>query len=66
MPYAQCDRGAREARGLGDVYKRQIPVNPIDAILLASEPVEGSGGELKLPPESFAICLLYTSDAADE
>jgi len=39
-----------------------IPVNPIDAILLASEPVEGSGGELKLPPESFAIVLVRPRD----
>ncbi|HKQ43052.1 MAG TPA: DUF3459 domain-containing protein, partial [Pseudonocardia sp.] len=34
-----------------------IPVDPIERILLASEPVEGSGGELKLPPEAFAIVL---------
>jgi maltooligosyltrehalose trehalohydrolase len=34
-----------------------VPVGPIARILLASEPVEGSGSELKLPPESFAITL---------
>ena len=34
-----------------------VPVGPIARILLASEPVEGQGGELKLPPESFAIYL---------
>ena len=42
-----------------------IPVDPIDAILLASEPVEGSGGELKLPPERFAIYLAHPSSADD-
>ena len=34
-----------------------VPVGPIARILLASEPVEGSGSEVKLPPESFAILV---------
>ena len=41
-----------------------VPVGPIDRILLASEPVEGSDGELKLPPESFAIVTRAVVDAA--
>ena len=34
-----------------------VPLGRIGRILLASEPVEGTGGELKLAPESFAIVL---------
>jgi maltooligosyltrehalose trehalohydrolase len=40
-----------------------LPVGPIARILLASEPVEGSGGEVKLPPESFAIVLARSAPA---
>ena len=40
-----------------------VPVGPVERILLASEPVEGSGGELKLPPESFAIVLARSAPA---
>jgi hypothetical protein len=36
---------------------RTVPLGRIGRILLASEPVEGTGGELKLAPESFAIVL---------
>ena len=41
-----------------------LPIGPIDRILLASEPVEGVDGELKLPPESFAIVTRAVVDAA--
>ena len=40
-----------------------VPVGPIARILLASEPVESSGGEVKLPPESFAILLARSTPA---
>src|SRR5674536_274296 len=50
-------RDAQEARGLGDVYKRQMMP------LVGNWPPNIS--EASVGP-SNGICLLYTSDAADE
>src|SRR5665254_29408 len=50
-------RDAQESRGLGDVYKRQLVA------------IELKIGELQpehLGKLDFYLCLLYTSDAADD
>src|SRR5665254_29096 len=58
-------RDAQESRGLGDVYKRQVPMFDQQPVLLPAAFHLHDGpapGEL-LPVED---CLLYTSDAADD
>src|SRR5674536_400951 len=45
-------RDAQESRGLGDVYKRQYPESRPDRQFR--------------PWRACTVCLLYTSDAADE
>ena len=67
----QAEDGIRDlvrSRGLGDVYKRQENV-----LLVATEPnrrlpVEAQRpfSQFMLRGDRFKICLLYTSDAADE
>ena len=72
--FFQAEDGIRDlvrSRGLGDVYKRQIPAS---APLSAAASTMITGTPLPAIPEiSFArknvqvgACLLYTSDAADE
>ena len=69
--FFQAEDGIRDlvrSRGLGDVYKRQIP------LFLGScggdkwPCINGSGAVItEMRTESgFTGCLLYTSDAADE
>ena len=67
----QAEDGIRDlvrSRGLGDVYKRQLVECPI-ALLRG---VGRGGGVTELAPAwssvlvLLAVCLLYTSDAADE
>ena len=67
----QAEDGIRDlvrSRGLGDVYKRQglcrveIGHHDIRKIVLK----QGRGRQGAKIVESFIVCLLYTSDAADE
>ena len=69
--FFQAEDGIRDlvrSRGLGDVYKRQCQKY---AMILLSFANEELVTELVYQPkglyfEDFEICLLYTSDAADE
>ena len=61
-------RDAQESRGLGDVYKRQIQINngvlpPDDIDHLGNRRVKTVG---ELIQNKLRVCLLYTSDAADD
>ena len=75
--FFQAEDGIRDlvrSRGLGDVYKRQVPRRrygarsktpvrwPATPILAKPKPFRYGGG----PATRFRACLLYTSDAADE
>ena len=77
--FFQAEDGIRDlvrSRGLGDVYKRQIPKSAgavplffkVKETVDEEEPVHkvplGVAGFIKV--KSFGTCLLYTSDAADE
>ena len=69
--FFQAEDGIRDlvrSRGLGDVYKRQLPVRWLDRF--AARRVEGACpvavDVLGLRTAQVAACLLYTSDAADE
>ena len=69
--FFQAEDGIRDlvrSRGLGDVYKRQALIaSGFSLILLAV--LEGGNSWEWNSPTSFAlfgVCLLYTSDAADE
>ena len=77
--FFQAEDGIRDlvrSRGLGDVYKRQVPVQQAAAqlvLLEAPDAVEAPAQILQriaqmghFPIEQGADCLLYTSDAADE
>ena len=61
-------RDAQESRGLGDVYKRQSKVWGPQIAKLVPEGVQA----VVYPPAGrnrvgrFYLCLLYTSDAADD
>ena len=68
--FFQAEDGIRDlvrSRGLGDVYKRQP--EPSSTVITPSLPTFSIAWAMVLPIDSseFAeICLLYTSDAADE
>ena len=72
--FFQAEDGIRylvRSRGLGDVYKRQVTANP-EVISMAKRYKEST--DSPFPAEIFTteaeartwLCLLYTSDAADE
>ena len=69
--FFQAEDGIRDlvrSRGLGDVYKRQaLALVPSSAVGLLAE-TRFLQVTQALPPTlvANAICLLYTSDAADE
>ena len=61
-------RDAQESRGLGDVYKRQV--RSVAFVVCGGEQIEnqvdpgrslGAAGRMRIN-----VCLLYTSDAADD
>ena len=69
--FFQAEDGIRDlvrSRGLGDVYKRQVP----DKATAAGVVVQKEGGSMNrntardTGTEVLWSCLLYTSDAADE
>ena len=69
--FFQAEDGIRDlvrSRGLGDVYKRQpsncanTPTRPLKATTAGEMPT--NSGTQRSP--RHVICLLYTSDAADE
>ena len=67
----QAEDGIRDlvrSRGLGDVYKRQLPHLPVPLLRLVRGPgTHGDRAAARPPPPAGARhCLLYTSDAADE
>ena len=69
--FFQAEDGIRDlvrSRGLGDVYKRQVLVNPGWLAVHGKEAQEGGEGNLVAvdAEEKVKTCLLYTSDAADE
>ena len=69
--FFQAEDGIRDlvrSRGLGDVYKRQVLIHAAPSgetfspkMLIGTQPLFGPG--VKVVPQ---VCLLYTSDAADE
>ena len=69
--FFQAEDGIRDlvrSRGLGDVYKRQEQ-GRLAGIRHADDAHVGHQLQLKLQPVLlawFTLCLLYTSDAADE
>ena len=69
--FFQAEDGIRDlvrSRGLGDVYKRQLESGSFNASRISSERMEIVLGNpvLRSRPLTSNICLLYTSDAADE
>ena len=67
----QAEDGIRDlvrSRGLGDVYKRQGGIVLEGRLLLFMRPREGDPGLDRLDTMTVGafLCLLYTSDAADE
>ena len=61
-------RGAQESRGLGDVYKRQVP-KTIDNDLDGTDYTFGFDTAVQIATDAIDrlhTCLLYTSDAADD
>ena len=69
--FFQAEDGIRDlvrSRGLGDVYKRQL-INSNNLVLLLLEVIFNLLDEVSSIPVASAcdyLCLLYTSDAADE
>ena len=69
--FLQAEDGIRDlvrSRGLGDVYKRQIVLG-VDVISMSWGGGGASATEQAFFDEAYAdniVCLLYTSDAADE
>ena len=68
----QAEDGIRDlvrSRGLGDVYKRQGKTTLIKLLTRLYDPTEGEvlldGVDLRAY-DLTSLCLLYTSDAADE
>ena len=61
-------RDAQESRGLGDVYKRQVGA----LLARAEQPEHMLHAGIGIEPEQrsavalLQVCLLYTSDAADD
>ena len=69
--FFQAEDGIRDlvrSRGLGDVYKRQVKLRAPEGqgdVLARGKITPPKRGEMKTSMEAL-ICLLYTSDAADE
>ena len=69
--FFQAEDGIRDlvrSRGLGDVYKRQVLVrfkSFRDRMFSKFKPGTGPSAERRANSK-FEVCLLYTSDAADE
>ena len=70
MFFLQAEDGIRDlvrARGLGDVYKRQVRT-----VTVPASPEPGNAGSIDVTfaagtkADEGGNCLLYTSDAADE
>mgnify|MGYP002682757312 CR=1 FL=1 len=61
-------RDAQESRGLGDVYKRQdVGINRVDGRVVGDVDFDGvSQVAGYITPVPGGVCLLYTSDAADD
>ena len=71
--FFQAEDGIRDlvrSRGLGDVYKRQLLKNAAESVDNAQRPAGRRRVELRVIPRmegtQAVVCLLYTSDAADE
>ena len=69
--FFQAEDGIRDlvrSRGLGDVYKRQVPDHALLLLALGDEGarIEATARAVVHPRASLRLCLLYTSDAADE
>ena len=69
--FFQAEDGIRDlvrSRGLGDVYKRQMSCSPAGGDLLFDEKLCEQGRNFcnKMWNALKLVCLLYTSDAADE
>ena len=69
--FFQAEDGIRDlvrSRGLGDVYKRQPfgPKNPNTSPRFISKLTFSTPRKSPYDFVKFCICLLYTSDAADE
>ena len=69
--FFQAEDGIRDlvrSRGLGDVYKRQAGYGVPRGADCAVRPLAGqrAGGSHRLMEPAPDVCLLYTSDAADE
>ena len=69
--FFQAEDGIRDlvrSRGLGDVYKRQFDHRILDASTREIvNTAKRTGAQVRGPiPLPTRICLLYTSDAADE
>ena len=70
--FFQAEDGIRDlvrSRGLGDVYKRQV-LDPDACRAIAADFTKTSAmpnfGGVLVDYDHFSLCLLYTSDAADE
>ena len=69
--FFQAEDGIRDlvrSRGLGDVYKRQVQDSTFDALQPDGQPGAEDQGAIVMRAtyQLFMVCLLYTSDAADE
>ena len=69
--FFQAEDGIRDlvrSRGLGDVYKRQAEAGVARAALIvgAGYALNGEMTQKDLEAARFWLCLLYTSDAADD
>ena len=69
--FFQAEDGIRDlvrSRGLGDVYKRQLNrPESLNALNLAMiDELRALSARAAFDPEVRVVCLLYTSDAADE
>ena len=69
--FFQAEDGIRDlvrSRGLGDVYKRQAYAYEPSATLRTDEFIEVVAGRRVESPSGarVRVCLLYTSDAADD
>ena len=67
----QAEDGIRDlvrSRGLGDVYKRQVPLQAIlqFAVIALAFDHQAHGARSAAGLMRYTGCLLYTSDAADE
>mgnify|MGYP003381638770 CR=1 FL=1 len=69
--FFQAEDGIRDlvrSRGLGDVYKRQVDHEGREGLVfdLLGDDEDGLSAGGDLVEEGEEVCLLYTSDAADE